>query len=99
MMKSRYILWIGSGILIGAAAGIITGSRLEKSGAMNRILSEAEKLESDFTEKSRSAKKAFAYGAGELSRIIRKNLSNPVPDLYKATESLTMNEGSGVYEW
>lgn len=98
-MNSRYFLWFGSGLLIGAAAGIITGSRLEKSGTMSRILTEAEELETGLIEKSRALKKAIASGAGELSKILRKNLSTPVPDLYKATESLTMSEGEVEYDW
>lgn len=99
MKNNKNMIWFYSGILIGATSGIIAGSRLEKSGTINRILSEAEKMETELAGKGRVAIKALASGARDLSRNIRKNLSNPVPDLYKATESFTMSEQSGEYEW
>ena len=99
MKNSKQILWFFGGILVGTATGIAAGGRIEASKSFHRLCSETSMLDQKLRTRAQGIKKAVASGTGNFTNTVKKNLSNPIPDLYKATENLTIAQPETYYDW
>lgn len=96
MKKSERLLWLFGGILIGTAAGAAATSTKGSAKSIDRLLSQSTSVIRKNTEQLKSS---IRWEAGEFAKKVRKQISNPVPDLYKATENITMDQPETVYGW
>ncbi len=77
------------------AGGVLTGYLLSLKGSeIQSILSGANGLNNNITKAVRSQSKRMAGRVSALQKTVGENLSEPLPDLYKATEPLV---AEGVY--
>lgn len=84
-------LLIGSGFAGGLIAGCFL-SRVSEKEKLQHMIERVEKRLEELNQRSLAMKLKSAEQLQEIRDKLRKELSNPVPDLYKATESLTLEE-------
>lgn len=99
MKNSKHILWFIGGMMIGTATGIAAAGRVESSKTLHRLSTETTKLDQMLRARTQKVKKTFTLGAGDFTKMIKKNLTNPIPDLYKATENFNIRQPETDYDW
>ncbi len=83
-------LLIGSGF----ASGLVVGCFLTPKSEKERIQQLLERVEASLDELNQKSLNVRVKSGEQLHAIrdkIRKELSSPIPDLYKATEPLTLD--------
>lgn len=86
-------LLIGSGFAGGFLAGFVLSSCKETEA----IREQWKKAESAMAKVNSIVKERTAK-LREINDLLRKELSHPIPDLYQATESLTLSEEEIIYD-
>lgn len=93
MKISKEIFYVSSGFAGGFMVGYLASNyreSLEFKGQKKRI----DQVVSRFSHIIHERQKQFA----ELNHRIRKELKDPIPDLYEATEGLSLDESELIYE-
>lgn len=83
--------WVSAGFAGGFAAGVYIAGK-EKRKKIRQLAVRMEAILSEAGKKSRTFHEAGRKRMRSVSGRLRKELSDPVPDLYKATESLSLDE-------
>jgi hypothetical protein len=99
MKKSERILWLFGGIIIGSAAGAAAIATKDSAKSFDRLRSQFSQPGSAFRNSAEQLKNSVRSEAGVFAKKVRKQISNPVPDLYKATENITMDQPEIIYGW
>ncbi|MDX1591383.1 MAG: hypothetical protein R3283_05445 [Balneolaceae bacterium] len=95
MKKSERLLWFVGGIAIGAAAAGKAGSLKSTGQLRNRFAS----MQSSLGNSAAQLNHTIRSEAGEFTKKIRKQISSPIPDLYKATENIAIEQPEITYGW
>lgn len=77
----------------GLLAGFILSSRKDE---FNKFVSSAKSLSIDWLQSVNENREHITrqgkHKVSSLQKEIRRNLTDPIPDLYKATESMTLDD-------
>lgn len=88
-------LLIGSGFAGGVIAGYLIYP-VSKKQRINELLNRAETALDGMNEKSLKLKLKGNESIRKFRSAVNKELRQPIPDLYKATESLSLDESDLV---
>ena len=99
MKNSKHLLWFFGGLMIGTASGLAAAGNPETSKTLERLRMETSRLDRHLKARAYKLKKSVSSGSAGFADVVRKNLSHPIPDLYKATENFTIGQPETIYEW
>jgi hypothetical protein len=93
MKISKQILLLSGGIASGFLAGYLTSTYLRP----NQFLEHKKKIEEAISRFSKVLKES-QIRLQEVNRRMKKEIIHPIPDLYRATESLSLDENELIYD-
>lgn len=81
----------------GFAGGLLTGFFISSLKKPDIFKNQRQSLEGAISRISQAVKEGNER-LKELNNQLKKELSHPIPDLYRATESLSLDEEELIYE-
>lgn len=89
--KSKYTVLAGAGFVAGLAAGYALAP-IKRTRNIEQFLTKLEGIQENARRQSRAMKLKSSKHVRNVSGKVRKQLRDPIPDLYKATEGLSMSQ-------
>ncbi len=87
----NYTALTGSAFIAGFLAGAMLDKKT-KDEIKNRLTSNSGRAEQWFKDHKQVTLDRIERKITEVKKILEENISDPVPDLYNATESLSMSD-------
>lgn len=93
MKNAKQMIFLSGGIAGGFLAGYLTSS-YQRSNPFREQKKRVESAISTFSRVMKESQLRFQ----EVNSRMKRELAQPIPDLYRATESLSLDENELIYD-